>query len=102
MTLTSKQLHTLGRVGTGLRSVVTCLLVEDDHYLRDLVATYLEDHGVRVVGASRPRELGPLIASNQPDLIVLDLGFGEERDFDLLRELRAQSTIPVIITTGCL
>jgi two-component system OmpR family response regulator len=100
MILTSKERRTLPRVETGLVRDVTCLLVEDDHSLRDLVTNYLEDHGVRVICASRPRELEPLVARNRPDLIVLDLGLGGECGFDLLRELRARCNIPVIITTG--
>jgi DNA-binding response OmpR family regulator len=44
--------------------------------------------------------VAPLLARNQPDLIVLDLRLGREDGLDLLRELRARSDIPVIITTG--
>lgn len=102
MTLTSKECDTPPAVKIELSNDITCLVVEDDLHLRDLVASYLEDHGVRVICASRPREVAPLLASDQPDLIVLDLGLGRECGFDLLRELRARSNIPVIITTGCL
>jgi DNA-binding response OmpR family regulator len=102
MTLTRKERRTLPRVEIDLADDVTCLLVEDDHCLRELVTNYLEDHGVRVICASRPREVAPLLACNQADLIVLDLGLGRERGFDLLRELHARFNIPVIITTGLL
>jgi two-component system, OmpR family, response regulator len=100
MTSISKEHRTLHRVGAELADDITCLLVEDDHYLRGLVRNYLEDSGVRVICASRPREVAPLLARNQPDLIVLDLQLGQECGLDLLRELRARSSIPVIITTG--
>lgn len=103
MTLTSKERRTLSQVRIELTGGLTCLLVEDDHYLRDLVTNYLEEHGIRVTCASRSREVVPLLACNQLDLIVLDLGLGgEECGFDLLRELRARSNIPIIITTGLL
>ncbi|UQD68815.1 response regulator [Bradyrhizobium japonicum] len=78
----------------------TCLLVEDDDALRLLVANYLEENDVRVVCASRLCDVAPLLARNHPDLIVLDLRLGREDGLDLLRELRARSHIPVIITTG--
>ncbi|ODM77414.1 DNA-binding response regulator [Bradyrhizobium elkanii] len=79
---------------------VTCLLVEDDYDLRNLMKNYLEEYGIRVICASRPREVAPLLASNQPDLILLDLQLGQECGLDLLRELRALSSIPIIIITG--
>ncbi|MBR1003109.1 two-component system OmpR family response regulator [Bradyrhizobium japonicum] len=78
----------------------TCLLVEDDDAVRILVANYLEENDVRVICASRLCDVAPLLARNQPDLIVLDLQLGREDGLDLLRELRARSDIPVIITTG--
>jgi DNA-binding response OmpR family regulator len=61
---------------------------------------YLEDYGVRVISASRSSEVAPLLASNQPDLILLDLHLGQECGLDLLRELRARSSIPIIIISG--
>jgi two-component system OmpR family response regulator len=50
--------------------------------------------------ASRLREVAPLLARNPPNLIVLDLQLGQECGLDLLRELLARFSIPVIITTG--
>jgi two-component system, OmpR family, response regulator len=97
MAATGKECRTLPQVEIEPADHVTCLIVEDDDCLRDLVRNYLEDHGVRVICASHPREVAPLLACNQPDLIVLDLWFGQECGLDLLRELR---DIPVIITTG--
>jgi DNA-binding response OmpR family regulator len=41
-----------------------------------------------------------LLTRSQPDLVVLDLRLGKEDGLDLLREIRAHSDIPVIITTG--
>ena len=78
----------------------TCLLVEDDDAVRLMVANYLEENDIRVICASRLSEVAPLLARNQPDLVVLDLRLGREDGLDLLRELRARSDIPVIIMTG--
>jgi DNA-binding response OmpR family regulator len=82
------------------RRSLTCLLVEDDNTLRHLVINYLEDHGIRAVSASRRDEVSGLLARSQPDLVVLDLRLGQEDGLDLLREIRAQSDVPIIITTG--
>jgi two-component system, OmpR family, response regulator len=82
------------------RRAPICLVVEDDMTMRHLVTNYLEDHDVRTIAASRREEVPGILARNQPDLVVLDLRLGQEDGLDLLREIRAQSDIPVIITTG--
>jgi two-component system OmpR family response regulator len=78
----------------------TCLVVEDDMTMRQLVTNYLQDHDIRAISASRRHEVAGLLARSQPDLVVLDLRLGQEDGLDLLREIRAHSDIPVIITTG--
>ena len=77
-----------------------CLIVDDDSTLRHLVTSYLEDHDIRAVSAARRDEVSGLLARVQPDLVVLDLRLGQDDGLDLLREIRANSDIPVIIATG--
>ncbi len=82
------------------RKSPVCLVVEDDSTMRHLVTNYLEDHDIRAISASRRDEVAGLLARSQPDLVVLDLRLGQEDGLDLLREIRANSDVPVIITTG--
>jgi two-component system, OmpR family, response regulator len=82
------------------RGTATCLVVEDDTTMRQLVTNYLEHHGIRVVSAARRREVTEVLACVQLDLVILDLRLGQEDGLDLLREIRANSDVPVIITTG--
>jgi two-component system OmpR family response regulator len=84
----------------GERSQPTCLVVEDDRTLRQLVINYLEDHDIRVVSASGREEVASLLAREEPSLVILDLRLGQEDGLDLLREIRSHSDVPVIITTG--
>src|SRR6185437_9493622 len=86
--------------GSPDRGTPTCLVVEDDTTMRHLVTNYLEHHGVRVISASRRKEVTEALSRSQLDLVVLDLRLGQEDGLDLLREIRASSDIPVIITTG--
>lgn len=78
----------------------TCLVVEDDNTLRHVVINYLEDHEIRAVSTSQRDEVRGLLARSQPDLVVLDLRLGQEDWLVLLREIRPQSDVPIIITTG--
>jgi two-component system, OmpR family, response regulator len=82
------------------RQSPTCLVVEDDSTMRHLVTNYLEEHHMRVVSTSRRAEVVGLLARSQPDVVLLDLRLGQEDGLDLLREIRAESDIPIIITTG--
>src|SRR5246127_4346104 len=82
------------------RRSLTCLVVEDDSTMRHLVTNYLEDHDIHAISTSRREEAAGLIARSQPDLVVLDLRLGQEDGLHLLREIRASSDVPVIITTG--
>jgi DNA-binding response OmpR family regulator len=76
------------------------VVVEDDLTMRQLVANYLEENGIRAISASRGDEVPGILARHRPDLVVLDLRLGQQDGLDLLREIRAESDVPVIITTG--
>ena len=75
-------------------------VVEDDPVMRRMVGDYLEQHNMRVASASGRHEMMRHFAVGEPDLVVLDLRLAQEEGFDLLREIRSRSDVPVIIITG--
>ncbi len=75
-------------------------VVEDDPVMLCMVGDYLEQHNMQVVSASGRQEMLQYFAVREPNLVILDLRLGQEQGFDLLREIRSRSDIPVIITTG--
>jgi two-component system, OmpR family, response regulator len=75
-------------------------VVEDDPVMLRMVGDYLEQHNMQVVSASGRQEMLQHFAVREPNLVILDLRLGQEEGFDLLREIRSRSDIPVIITTG--
>jgi DNA-binding response OmpR family regulator len=76
------------------------LIVDDDESVRHLVDDYLGQNDFRVSGASRGAELLAVLGGQVVDLVLLDLRLGREDGMQLLRQLRAESHIPVIILTG--
>jgi two-component system OmpR family response regulator len=76
------------------------LLVEDDLAMQHMVVNYLEEHDMRVVSAVGRQEMTRQFAVDEPHLVILDLRLGQEDGLDLLREIRSNSDVPVIITTG--
>jgi two-component system OmpR family response regulator len=76
------------------------IIVEDDPIMRGMVGDFLERHNMRALFASGRKELVHHFAASEPDLVILDLRLGQEDGFDLLREIRSRSDVPIIITTG--
>ena len=76
------------------------LVVDDDESVRRLVDDYLVQNDFRVSAAATGAELMSAFAHEVIDLVLLDLRLRGEDGMQLLRQLRAQSQIPVIILTG--
>ncbi|CAN5134748.1 response regulator transcription factor [soil metagenome] len=80
--------------------MTTVAVVEDDAHIRAAVCRGLTERGHVVLGASTG--LGALgeIVDQRPDVVVLDLGLPDIDGLELLRMLRAVSTVPVIVATA--
>ncbi len=76
------------------------LVVDDDPATRRMVTSYFEEHDVSASSAAGRQDLTRHLAVSEPSLIILDLRLGREDGLDLLREIRSNSDVPVIITTG--
>jgi two-component system, OmpR family, response regulator len=76
------------------------LVVDDDPSMQHMLVNYLEQHNLRVLPAAHRQEVARQLARAEPSVVILDLRLGQDDGFDLLRELRARSDVPVIITTG--
>ncbi len=88
------------RVSASNNQQARIFIIEDDPIMRGMVVDYLEQHNMRAVSASGRQELIHHFAASEPDLVILDLRLGQEDGFDLLREIRSRSDVPIIITTG--
>jgi two-component system OmpR family response regulator len=83
---------------TGKRSPV--IVVDDDEAILRMVTGYLENNNIPASAASNRSELRHHLASGSACLIVLDLRLGDDDGLDVLREIRLNSDVPVIILTG--
>jgi two-component system OmpR family response regulator len=73
------------------------IVVADDFTLRQMLTRYLEEHDLSVIVASNRSELNRHIQTD-PALILLDLKPGLDDGLDVLRDLRSNSDVPIIIT----
>jgi two-component system response regulator MprA len=65
------------------------LLVEDDRGLRESLATVLSFQGLTVLQADSAEVAAELVASDDPDLVVLDINLPGQSGLDFLAQLRA-------------
>ncbi len=79
------------------------LVVDDDAEVREVVRRALERLGVEVLEAADGRQALALVASHDPQLVLLDLMMPELDGFGFLEELRrdeAHQDLPVVVLTA--
>ena len=80
------------------------MMVDDEPMMTDLIQAYLEDAGyANFIVTNNPLEALPLLRSEAPDLLLLDLMMPHMSGFELLELLRADRKLrytPVIVLTA--
>jgi two-component system alkaline phosphatase synthesis response regulator PhoP len=78
----------------------TILVVEDEPQIAGLVRDYLEHAGFAVLTASDGATGLALARTRRPDAIILDLGLPRVDGLDVIRALRRDSVVPIVILTA--
>jgi two-component system KDP operon response regulator KdpE len=76
------------------------LLIEDDPQFRLLLTTTLENQGYRVLANQTGKEGLIAARSQQPDLLILDLGLPDIDGQEVIRRLRKWSELPIIVLSA--
>jgi len=76
------------------------LVVEDETKIRQLLRSLLEREGLEVVSTSSGAEAIALARSAHPDLVLLDLRLPDVPGEEVAREVRASSTVPIVMLTA--
>lgn len=76
------------------------MVVDDEAPARDMVGDYLKMHGFTVTLCDGGRSLRAELKNAEPDLIVLDLNMPEEDGLSIVRDLKSQRNVPVIMLTA--
>jgi two-component system KDP operon response regulator KdpE len=79
---------------------VRILLVDDDTTLRRTLGIGLHAAGHDVLIAADGRSALQALREDKPDLVVLDLGLPDIGGVEVLRRLRAWSTVPVVVLSA--
>ncbi len=91
---------TLARRLRKTRPVPSVLVVDDEPRIADLVRDYLDQVGFSVVVAGDGPSALESFRRHRPDAVILDLGLPGMDGLDVVRRLRAQSDVPIVILTA--
>lgn len=76
------------------------LLVDDEKRMLDLVALYLKPHDYECLKAQSGKEALALMEDEPVDLVILDVMMPEMDGWDVCREIRRFSNVPIIMLTA--
>jgi len=76
------------------------LLVDDDEELCDLLTDYLQSEGLSIESVHTGDDGVRRALSGEHDLMILDIMLPGKHGLDVLKEVRAQSEIPVVMLTA--
>ena len=76
------------------------LVVDDDAHIVELAAMYLRSEGYQVLSARSGKEALELVTRERPALMVLDLMLPEMDGWEVCRQVRRHSNMPIIMLTA--
>ncbi len=76
------------------------LVVDDDRRIRDLLSRFLVNEGFRVTTADNAADARAKLKGLNFDLLILDVMMPGETGFDLARDLRTTSSVPIVMLTA--
>ncbi|MBA2780154.1 response regulator [Billgrantia kenyensis] len=78
----------------------TLIVVDDDPEIRELLVDYLGRHGYRALAAEDAGALHRLMASESPDLLIVDIMLPGDDGFTICRDIRRASDVPIVMLTA--
>jgi len=73
------------------------LVIDDEPQIRKFLRIGLESQGHEVIAAADASEGIARCAESAPALVVLDLGLPDREGFDVIREVRGWSRVPILV-----
>ncbi len=77
-----------------------CLIVDDEKLLADSTAEYFNLFGVNTVAVYGVEDCRKFFESNTAELILLDINMGDGSGFELCKELRKTTNIPILFISA--
>lgn len=78
----------------------TVLVVDDEPMVREVLCHYLQHDGFTVIEAGDGDQAVEVVDDTPPDLVLLDLMLPKRHGLEVLRHVRSNSEVPVILLTA--
>ncbi|KYG64028.1 DNA-binding response regulator [Bdellovibrio bacteriovorus] len=79
---------------------VRILIVDDEAPIRNVLRLHLSEKGYKLSEAKTAAEALEQASGFHPHLVILDLGLPDKDGYEVLKELRAWTTVPVLVLTA--
>lgn len=76
------------------------LIVDDDPHIREVIVFTLEKSGMKTVQAANGTEALQVFATQNPDLLVLDISMPELDGIEVCKRLRKKSDTPILFLSS--
>ena len=76
------------------------LIIDDEVHIIELAKLYLQRDGFQVEYATKGQDGLAMAASVNPDLIILDIMLPDIDGFDVCRQIRAKSKVPILMLSA--
>jgi len=76
------------------------LIIDDDEKLRKLLREYLEGNGFKVLTLADGSDVTKTLQKESPKMVILDIMLPGKDGLEVLKEIRMDHTIPVIMLTA--
>ena len=83
-----------------MQAKVTILIIEDEKNICEFIATTLKAQGYKAITTALGRDGLSLIASQCPELILLDLGLPDIDGTQVIESIRSWSNMPIIVISA--
>lgn len=77
-----------------------CLIIDDEKLLADSTAEYFNLFGVKTAVVYSAMECRNFFKENTAELLLLDINLGDNSGFELCRELREKTEIPILFISA--
>lgn len=81
-------------------SPITVLIVDDEAPIRRFLRTTLSVNDYKALEADTAAEALRLLRHVSPELVLLDLGLPDMDGLDVIRKIRAQSPVPILVLSA--
>ena len=83
-----------------MNNSATIIVIEDEAQIRRFLRTTLTSEDYQVIEAETGKQGLTEAATRKPDLIILDLGLPDMDGVEVVKELRAWSSVPIVILSA--